>query len=41
MMAKVIRYCVSETAKLNRGGTKKKSNNTTLRNELSTDGPRP
>ncbi len=38
---KVIRYCVSETAKENCGGTNSRSNSATLRTEASTDGPRP
>ena len=41
MMAKVSRYCTSETANDRRGGTKKKSNAATLTNAASTAGPRP
>ena len=41
MTAKVTRYCESETAKVKRGGTKKKSKAATLRTNASTDGPRP
>ena len=37
----VIRYCVSVTLKVNRGGTKKKSNATTPRKEARMAGPRP
>jgi len=39
--AKVTRYSVSDTANDKRGGTKKKSNETTASTEASTDGPRP
>jgi hypothetical protein len=38
---KVSRYCVSETENENCGGTKKKSNAATLRNDSNTPGPRP
>jgi hypothetical protein len=41
MVAKVSRYCVSLTVNLSRGGTKKKSNVSTLRTAVSIDGPRP
>ena len=41
MTAKVIMYCVSETAKEKYGGTKKKSNVATLSTEASTVGARP
>ena len=39
--AKVSRYCTSDTANDNCGGTKKKSNAATFRNAAITDGPRP
>ena len=39
--AKVTTYCASLTAKLKRGGTKKKSKNPTPRNAAMMAGPRP
>src|SRR5258706_3261028 len=39
--AKVTRYCVSDTAKLKYGGTKKKSNAATPNTEARIEGPRP
>ncbi len=41
MPKKVSRYCVSDTDSDMRGGTKKKSNAATLRNDSTTPGPRP
>jgi hypothetical protein len=41
MIAKVTTYCMSATAKVSRGGTKKKSNAATERIEAATPGPRP
>ncbi len=41
MTPNVSRYCTSDTAKVNRGGTKKKSKQTTFRTAVSTDGSRP
>ena len=41
MTAKVTRYCVSETAKSKRGGTKKKSSATTETTAAKMEGPRP
>ena len=41
MTPKVTRYCTSETAKLMRGSTKKKSSKPTLSKLASTAGPRP
>ena len=41
MTANVSRYCVSETESDIFGGTKKKSNATTDRNDAKTPGPRP
>src|SRR5882724_8746094 len=39
--AKVTRYCTSAMAKVNRGGTKKKSKAATFSSDVSSDGPRP
>ena len=39
--ANVTRYCVSDTAKVRYGVTKKKSNAATLRRDAKIDGPRP
>ena len=41
MTPKVTRYCTSVTANVKRGGTKKKSKQSTFRTAVSTDGSRP
>src|SRR6058998_578219 len=41
MTANVSKYCVSATAKVREGGTKKKSKAATLMTEATTEGPRP
>jgi hypothetical protein len=41
MTANVTRYCVSDTAKVRYGVTKKKSKAATLRRDAKIDGPRP
>ena len=39
--AKVTTYCASDTAKVKRGGTKKKSNAATFSTAAAAAGPRP
>ena len=41
MIAKLMRYWTSLTAKVNSGGTKKKSNAATAKTEAAMAGPRP